>query len=170
MELSSLGLFHSAHRRAHDEGEAEAEAESPLEAAQYRKLHHIIRKADIRPGHRVRILRFAHWSDAADTYHLPRAWHEQVLEIGSGWGSMSLLITSTIPGTTVDTLTLSTQQAELARQRAADAGLSDRIRVHLMDYRDMPAEWEGAFDRLISVEMVEAVGKEYMEVRLPHES
>ncbi|KAI0770009.1 cyclopropane-fatty-acyl-phospholipid synthase [Fomes fomentarius] len=133
MELSSFGLFHSSHRRAHDD-----EAESPLEAAQYRKLHHIIRKADIRPGHRV-------------------------LEIGSGWGSMSLLITSTIPGTTVDTLTLSTQQAELARQRAADAGLSDRIRVHLMDYRDMPAEWEGAFDRLISVEMVEAVGKEYME-------
>ena len=77
---------------------------------------------------------------------------------------MSLLITSTIPGTTVDTLTLSTQQAELARARAAAAGLSDRIRVLLMDYRNMPPEWEGAFDRLISVEMVEAVGKEYMEV------
>lgn len=79
---------------------------------------------------------------------------------------MSLLITSTIPGTTVDTLTLSTQQAELARSRATAAGLSDRIRVHLMDYRNMPPEWEGAFDRLVSVEMVEAVGKEYMEVRL----
>ena len=78
---------------------------------------------------------------------------------------MSLLITSTIPDTTVDTLTLSTQQAELARRRAADAGLSDRIRVHLMDYRNMPPEWEGRFDRLVSVEMVEAVGKEYMEVR-----
>ena len=77
---------------------------------------------------------------------------------------MSLLITSTIPGTTVDTLTLSTQQGELTRSRAAAAGLSDRIRVHLMDYRNMPPEWEGAFDRLVSVEMVEAVGKEYMEV------
>ena len=88
----------------------------------------------------------------------------QVLEIGSGWGSMSLLITSTIPGTSVDTLTLSTQQAALARRRAADAGLADRVRVHLMDYRAMPSEWEGAFDRLSSVEMVEAVGKEYMEV------
>ena len=88
----------------------------------------------------------------------------QVLEIGSGWGSMSLLITSTIPGTTVDTLTLSTQQAALARRRAADAGLADRVRVHLMDYRAMPAEWEGAFDRVVSVEMVEAVGREYMEV------
>ena len=80
---------------------------------------------------------------------------------------MSLLITSTIPGTTVDTLTLSTQQAELARRRASAAGLSDRIHVHLMDYRNMPSEWEGAFDRLVSVEMVEAVGQEYMEVRFP---
>ena len=79
---------------------------------------------------------------------------------------MSLLITSTIPGTTVDTLTLSTQQAELARARALAAGPSDRIHVQLMDYRNMPPEWEGAFDRLVSIEMVEAVGKEYMEVHL----
>ncbi|KAI0712318.1 cyclopropane-fatty-acyl-phospholipid synthase [Earliella scabrosa] len=135
MELNSLGLFSAPAR---GQGEQHAEPDDPLEAAQYRKLQHIIRKADIRPGHRV-------------------------LEIGSGWGSMSLLITSTIPDTTVDTLTLSTQQAELARRRAADAGLSDRIRVHLMDYRNMPPEWEGRFDRLVSVEMVEAVGKEYME-------
>ena len=129
-----------------------------------RKLRHIIRKADIRPGHKVRI-------QAPQTFvrepNLTRSIAPvllQVLEIGSGWGSMSLLITSTIPGTTVDTLTLSTQQAELARKRAAAAGLSDRIRVHLMDYRNMPPEWEGAFDRVVSVEMVEAVGREYMEV------
>ncbi|KAM5535007.1 hypothetical protein V8D89_011380 [Ganoderma adspersum] len=133
--LNVLGLFshHGEAQHAHD-----PEAHDPLEAAQFRKLRHIIRKADIRPDHRV-------------------------LEIGSGWGSMSLLITSTIPGTTVDTLTLSTQQAELARSRAAAAGLSDRIHVHLMDYRNMPQEWEGTFDRVVSVEMVEAVGKEYME-------
>ncbi|TBU29980.1 cyclopropane-fatty-acyl-phospholipid synthase [Dichomitus squalens] len=135
LSLNVYNLFahHGEIRHAHD-----TESHDPLEAAQLRKLRHIIRKADIRPGHKV-------------------------LEIGSGWGSMSLLITSTIPGTTVDTLTLSTQQAELARARAAAAGLSDRIRVHLMDYRNMPSEWEGAFDRLVSIEMVEAVGKEYME-------
>ncbi|KAI8994252.1 cyclopropane-fatty-acyl-phospholipid synthase [Trametes punicea] len=112
--------------------------DDPLEAAQLRKLHHVIRKADIRPGHRV-------------------------LEIGSGWGSLAILITSTIPGTSVDTLTLSTQQAALARARAEAAGVGDRVRVHLMDYRDMPSEWQGAFDRIVSVEMVEAVGKEFME-------
>ncbi|PIL22658.1 hypothetical protein GSI_15350 [Ganoderma sinense ZZ0214-1] len=133
--LNVLGLFSHHGNVQHPR---DPDTHDPLEAAQFRKLRHIIRKADIRPSHRV-------------------------LEIGSGWGSMSLLITSTIPGTTVDTLTLSTQQAELVRSRAAAAGLSDRIRVHLMDYRNMPQEWEGAFDRLVSVEMIEAVGKEYME-------
>ncbi|RPD62533.1 cyclopropane-fatty-acyl-phospholipid synthase [Lentinus tigrinus ALCF2SS1-7] len=138
LQLGALGLLSAAEGAIRKIRTLVSDVDDPLEAAQYRKLHHIIRKADIRPGHRV-------------------------LEIGSGWGSMSLLITSTIPGTTVDTLTLSTQQAELARKRAVDAGLSDRIRVHLLDYRNMPAEWEGAFDRLVSVEMVEAVGREYME-------
>ncbi|KAI0766357.1 cyclopropane-fatty-acyl-phospholipid synthase [Trametes elegans] len=109
-----------------------------LEAAQFRKLRHIIRKADIRPGHRV-------------------------LEIGSGWGALAILVTSTIPRTSVDTLTLSTQQAALARARAEAAGVADRVRVHLMDYRRMPPEWAGAFDRVVSVEMVEAVGQEYMQ-------
>ena len=88
-----------------------------------------------------------------------------MLEIGSGWGALAILITSTIPGTSVDTLTLSTQQAALARARAEAAGLAERVRVHLLDYRNMPREWEGAFDRVVSVEMVEAVGPEYMEVR-----
>jgi cyclopropane fatty-acyl-phospholipid synthase-like methyltransferase len=106
--------------------------------AQMRKLHHIIDKARIRPGHRV-------------------------LEIGSGWGSMAIAIARRIPGTQVDSLTLSVAQRELAMQRIEEAGLSDRIRIHLCDYRAMPAEWEGKFDRLVSVEMMEAIGKEFME-------
>ncbi|OCH86874.1 cyclopropane-fatty-acyl-phospholipid synthase [Obba rivulosa] len=120
-----------------------SEEEDPLYQAQMRKLRHIIRKADIRPGHRV-------------------------LEIGSGWGSMSMLIATSIPGTTVDTLTLSVQQAALARERIRAAGLglgygeASRVRVHLMDYRAMPAEWEGKFDRVVSIEMIEAVGQEYL--------
>lgn len=113
-------------------------AEDELYEAQIRKLDHIIKKARIQPGHRV-------------------------LEIGSGWGSMALRITQSIPGTTVDTLTLSVQQQALAQKRISAAGLSDRIRVHLMDYRNMPPEWEGTFDRLVSVEMLEAVGEEFLE-------
>jgi cyclopropane-fatty-acyl-phospholipid synthase len=109
-----------------------------LHAAQLRKLYHIIQKAHILPGQRV-------------------------LEIGSGWGSMAILIAQTVPGTTVDTITLSVQQQSLAQERVNTAGLGQRIAVHLMDYRDMPADWEGAFDRVISVEMIEAVGAEFLE-------
>ncbi|RDB15277.1 Tuberculostearic acid methyltransferase UfaA1 [Hypsizygus marmoreus] len=109
-----------------------------LHEAQIRKLSHIIRKAQIEPGHRI-------------------------LEIGSGWGSMAILIARTIPGTRVDTITLSVQQQSLAQDRIAMAGLEDRINVHLMDYRHMPVEWEGIFDRVISVEMIEAVGAEFLE-------
>ncbi|KAJ7147133.1 CFS1-like protein [Mycena crocata] len=109
-----------------------------LYEAQIRKLSHIINKAKIQPGNRV-------------------------LEIGSGWGSMAMLIAQTVEGTTVDTLTLSVQQQSLARERIAAAGLTNRITVHLMDYRNMPPEWESAFDRVVSIEMIEAVGREFLE-------
>lgn len=112
--------------------------EDQLYLGQIRKLNHIIKKARVMPGHRV-------------------------LEIGSGWGSLAILLTSTIPDTTVDTLTLSVQQQTLAMERIKAAGLEDRITVHLMDYRNMPKEWEGMFDRLISIEMMEAVGHEFLE-------
>lgn len=80
-----------------------------LETAQYAKLHHIIRKAKIKRGHRV-------------------------IEIGSGWGSMAIEAVR-MTGCTVDTLTLSTQQKVLAEERIRKAGLQDSITVHLMDFR-----------------------------------
>ncbi|KIP09025.1 hypothetical protein PHLGIDRAFT_87325 [Phlebiopsis gigantea 11061_1 CR5-6] len=110
--------------------------EDPLHDAQMRKLQHIIHKADIRPGHRV-------------------------LEIGSGWGSLALAITRGVPHTTVDTLTLSVEQAE--HVRALVRGGDARVRVHLLDFRAMPAEWRGRFDRVVSVEMVEAIGADMYE-------
>jgi len=58
-------------------------------------------------------------------------------------------------GAEVDTLTLSIEQKTLAEERISAAGLQDRIRVHLMDYRDMPIEWAGRFDAFVSVEMLE---------------
>lgn len=75
---------------------------------------------------------------------------------------MAIRICQTIPGATVETLTLSVQQQSLARQRIAAAGLQGRINVHLMDYRNMPPDWEGAFDRVVSIEMIEAVGAEFL--------
>lgn len=58
----------------------------------------------------------------------------------------------------MDTLTLSVEQKTLAEERVRERGLSGRVRVHLLDYRDVPAEWEHAFDAFVSVEMLEHVG------------
>lgn len=55
----------------------------------------------------------------------------------------------------VDTLTLSIEQKTLAEDRIREAGLEDRIRVHLLDYRKIPAEFENAFDAFVSIEMIE---------------
>ena len=58
-------------------------------------------------------------------------------------------------GCQVDTLTLSVEQKTLAEERIKKAGLEDRIRVHLLDYREIPAEFEKAFDAFVSIEMIE---------------
>lgn len=58
-------------------------------------------------------------------------------------------------GCTVDTLTLSIQQKILAEERIAEEGLQDKIRVHLLDYRNLPEDFEHQFDAFICVEMVE---------------
>lgn len=98
--------------------------------------------------------------------HIERAAlspHHHVLEVGTGWGSLSMEAVRS-SGCTVDSLTLSVEQKALAEQRIAQAGLSGRIKVHLMDYRDMPADWTDRFDRVISIEMLEAVGIEFLPV------
>ncbi|PBL01917.1 putative cyclopropane fatty acid synthase [Armillaria gallica] len=106
-----------------------------LEAAQRRKIHHVLRQARLKPGYRV-------------------------LEFGSGWGGLAIEAAGTF-GCTVDTLTLSIEQKTLAEERTAAAGLSDKIHVHLLDYRDIPSEWENAFDAFVSVEMLEHVGSKH---------
>ncbi|WP_095206483.1 cyclopropane-fatty-acyl-phospholipid synthase family protein [Granulibacter bethesdensis] len=76
-----------------------------------------------------------------------------VLEIGSGWGGMALYL-ARHHGARVTGLTLSTEQLDVSRQRAAEAGLSDRVRFELMDYR----AWRQPADRIVSVGMFEHVG------------
>jgi len=58
-------------------------------------------------------------------------------------------------GCEVDTLTLSIEQKILAEERIKETGLEGRIRVHLLDYREIPAEFEKAFDAFVSIEMLE---------------
>ncbi len=82
---------------------------------------------------------------------------DHVLEIGTGWGGWSLHAAQQY-GCRVTTLTLSQEQRDLAVQRIAAAGLSDRIEVRLQDYRDVG----GQFDKIVSIEMLEAVGHEFL--------
>ncbi|WP_280340320.1 class I SAM-dependent methyltransferase [Nocardia neocaledoniensis] len=79
-----------------------------------------------------------------------------VLEIGTGWGELAIRAASR--GATVHSVTLSRQQLELARRRVAAAGLADRVTIDLCDYREV----EGRYDAVISVEMIEAVGYDFL--------
>ncbi|MGW4695331.1 class I SAM-dependent methyltransferase [Kitasatospora cineracea] len=79
----------------------------------------------------------------------------RLLEIGTGWGELALRAAAR--GAEVVTLTLSAEQLALARRRIAAAGQSDRVEVRLCDYRQA----RGAFDAIVSVEMIEAVGRPF---------
>jgi cyclopropane-fatty-acyl-phospholipid synthase len=81
----------------------------------------------------------------------------RMLEIGSGWGALA--IRAAQRGAHVTTITISQEQAALARERFAAAGpeIEGRIDLRLVDYREV----EGTFDAIVSVEMIEAVGEEY---------
>jgi cyclopropane-fatty-acyl-phospholipid synthase len=81
----------------------------------------------------------------------------ELLEIGTGWGELA--IRAAARGAQVTSITLSTEQAELAQQRIDAAGLSDRIDVQLCDYREV----QGSFDAVVSVEMIEAVGANHWD-------
>ncbi|KAK0452035.1 CFS1-like protein [Desarmillaria tabescens] len=105
--------------------------EEDLEVAQLHKIRNLLKKARLRPGDRL-------------------------LEFGTGWGALA--IEAAKMGCEVDTLTLSVNQKAVAEQRIAALSLQERVRVHLLDYRKMPSDFEHAFDAFISVEMVEAVG------------
>ncbi|HXY19295.1 MAG TPA: cyclopropane-fatty-acyl-phospholipid synthase family protein, partial [Gemmatimonadales bacterium] len=81
---------------------------------------------------------------------------DHLVEIGTGWGGFAVHAARRY-GCRVTTTTISAEQARLARQRVADLGLADRVTVLERDYRDL----DGAYDKLVSIEMVEAVGHEY---------
>jgi len=101
-----------------------------LADAQRRKIDRLLDTAGVGPGSRV-------------------------LEIGTGWGELALRAAAR--GATVRSVTLSTEQRQLARERIAAAGHGDRVSVDLLDYRLV----EGRYDAVVSVEMIEAVGHEY---------
>ncbi len=107
--------------------------EASLRDASVAKLDRICRRLALRPEHHV-------------------------LEIGTGWGSFALHAAGRY-GCRVTTTTISANQFALARARVAEAGLADRVEVLRRDYRDL----DGIYDRLVSIEMIEAVGAEYYD-------
>ncbi|MCI5065466.1 DUF1365 family protein [bacterium] len=106
---------------------------TPLDEAQEKKLDEMLRLGEVQRG-------------------------ETILEIGCGWGSFALKAAQEL-GCHVTCLTLSEEQAAFARERVERAGLEELIEIRLQDYRDV----QGEFDRIISIEMIEAVGEEYLE-------
>jgi len=99
-----------------------------LAKAQRDKKAHIAAKLVLKPGHRV-------------------------LDIGCGWGGMALYL-NRVADVDVLGITLSEEQLKVARRRALDAGVADRVKFELIDYRAL----EGTFDRIVSVGMFEHVG------------
>jgi cyclopropane-fatty-acyl-phospholipid synthase len=83
---------------------------------------------------------------------------DHVIEIGSGWGGFAIYAASTF-GCRVTTTTISAEQHRAAQDKVAEAGLQDSVTVLLRDYRDL----EGTYDKLVSIEMVEAVGHHYLD-------
>jgi cyclopropane-fatty-acyl-phospholipid synthase len=104
--------------------------DEPLIDAQRRKIDGVLDMARVRSG-------------------------QHILEIGTGWGGLA--VQAAQRGARVTTLTISAEQARLAEQRIAAAGVADRVHVLLRDYR----EAQGQYDAVVSVEMVEAVGERY---------
>lgn len=107
--------------------------EMTLEEAQRARLDRICGKLELKPG-------------------------DHLLEIGTGWGGMAIHAAQRY-GCRVTTTTISREQHALARERIATAGLSDRITLLLEDYRDL----RGRYDKLVSIEMIEAVGHEFYD-------
>ena len=88
---------------------------------------------------------------------------DHLLEIGTGWGAMALHAAKEY-GCQVTTTTLSKEQYHFAKSRIADAGLSHRVTVLLKDYREL----EGKYDKIVSIEMVEAVGHQFLDTYFKH--
>lgn len=83
---------------------------------------------------------------------------DHVLEIGTGWGALAVQAAENY-GCRITSTTISAEQFRLARERVSQAGLTDRIDIQQRDYRQL----RGSYDKLISIEMIEAVGERYLD-------
>lgn len=112
------------------------DAHSTLHEASLAKLRHVCRKLDLQP-----------------TDHL--------LEIGTGWGGLALHAAENY-GCQITTTTISAEQHALATERVHAAGHANQVRIEQLDYRQL----RGQYDKLVSIEMIEAVGRQYLDTYL----
>jgi cyclopropane-fatty-acyl-phospholipid synthase len=115
-----------------------AHAGSSLREASTAKFDAVCSKLDLKPG-------------------------QHLLEIGTGWGGLAMHAARHY-GCHVTTTTISREQYEFAKQSVARAGLADRVTLLLEDYRDL----RGRYDALVSIEMIEAVGHQYLDTYFGH--
>ncbi|GEA49931.1 cyclopropane-fatty-acyl-phospholipid synthase [Vibrio inusitatus NBRC 102082] len=103
-----------------------------LEQAQINKMDRLCQQLELQPG-------------------------DSVIEIGTGWGGMAIYMAKTY-GCQVTTTTISEEQFAFAQQKVQEQGLSEQVTLLKQDYRDL----EGQYDKLVSIEMIEAVGREFL--------
>lgn len=114
----------------------EGDLSRPMREAQHAKVRRALRMAGVQPGHRV-------------------------LEIGCGWGALAEMATVEF-GAHLTGVTLSTEQLAFARERMQRLGTAAQADLRLQDYRDIgQAAGDGPYDAICSIEMIEAVGREY---------
>ena len=113
-----------------------ANAQQSLEQAAHNKIQHIIQNLHLQPG-------------------------QSVLEIGCGWGTLTMAMAKQ-SGAKVTALTLSTEQFNKVSQDIKSQGLEHQVTVLLEDYRSFAKRYTEKFDRIVSIEMIEAVGAKYM--------
>ena len=112
------------------------QAEQSLEDASTAKLERICQKLDLQP-------------------------EDHVVEIGTGWGGFATYAAKNY-GCQITTTTISKEQFQAAQQRIAEAGVAGQVTVLMEDYRDL----QGSYDKLVSIEMIEAVGHHYLDTYL----
>ena len=111
--------------------------QASMQQAQLAKVRRALRMVDVQPGQRV-------------------------LEIGCGWGALAEMATTEF-GASLVGVTLSTEQLAWARERMSRCGVAERADLRLQDYRDIGRDGlaDQSFDAICSIEMIEAVGREY---------
>lgn len=120
--------------------------------------HNLMYSAAIFPGPKSSLEEASWHKNDTICRRLQLGPNDRVLEIGSGWGGFAIQAARDY-GCRVVTTTISDAQFELASERVYVAGLRDRITVLKQDYRELT----GSFDKIVSIEMIEAVGHQYLD-------